>query len=326
MDRQIRTIGMVGTGMIASSMAVLVSGHGMRVKVLARSEGSKQRCLKAIEGFFDQLVSHGLMTTEQADMCRSYISFCFDYSGLADAETVFESVVEDAAAKHTVYGFLAENCPHLKAICSVSSSILPSVLAEGAGRYADRVIVTHPFNPPHLVPYFELCGCDRTADGVMDYAVALLKELDRMPVVLKKPTPGFIGNRLQFALWREALALVEEGICEPRDIDTCLAGSFCPRFTSIGIFEHFDNGGMSLNSSTCRNVFPILSKAEDIPQFMKDLMAEGRMGAASEKHIGFYDWNGADMNAYSERVFAPYLRMFNWTLPDKKDTDGKING
>ena len=318
MDKKVRKIGMVGTGMIASSMAVLVSGHGMIIKILVRSEASKERCQGVIDGFFGQLVEHGLMTTEQAEICKSYIVFCFDYKDLADVEAVFESVTEDVQIKYSVYKLLAENCPELKAICSVSSSILPSVLAEGAGKYADRVIVTHPFNPPHLVPYFELCGCDKTADGVFDYAIALLKELDRMPVMLKKPTPGFIGNRLQFALWREALALVEEGICEPRDIDTCLAGSFCPRFTSIGIFEHFDTGGMKLNVSTCMSVFPILSKAEDIPQFMKDLMADGRMGTRSEKHMGFYDWNGVDMKAYSERVSAPYLRMFNWDLPEKK--------
>ena len=137
-----------------------------------------------------------------------------------------------------------------------------------------------------------------------------LKRLDRKPVLLRKPTPGFIGNRLQFALWREALALVDEGICEPRDVDTVLEYSFCPRYTSIGIFEHFDNGGLELNARTCKNVWPILSNATDIPAFMSDLMKEGKTGAKSDSKTGFYDWNGVDMEAYAKRVSDPYWRMF----------------
>ena len=134
--------------------------------------------------------------------------------------------------------------------------------------------------------------------------------LDRKPVLLNKPTPGFIGNRLQFALWREALALVEEGICGPREVDRVLEYSFCPRYTSIGIFEHFDNGGLDLNAKTCKNVWPILSNATDIPDFMKKLMEEGKMGARSETKTGFYDWEGVDMEAYAKRVSEPYWRMF----------------
>ena len=196
---------------------------------------------------------------------------------------------------------------------SVSSSIVPNVLAEGAGKNFDKVIVTHPFNPPHLVPYFELCQSDKTSDGVMDYVFNILVLLDRKPVILKKPTPGFIGNRLQFALWREALALVEEGICDARDVDTCLANSFGPRYTSIGIFEHFDNGGLLLNASSCKNIWPVISNKTDIPKFMQDLMDEGKMGAKSESKQGFYDWRDVDMEEYAKRVSAPYWKMLDWS-------------
>ena len=317
MKKDARTIGIVGTGMIASSMAVLAAGHGFKTVVFARSQRSADRCSETVEGYFAQMVDRGIISRAQADICEGYISYTDDYAAMKDAEIVFESVVETTDAKYAVFKALEENCPHVKAVCSVSSSIVPSVLAEGADKYRDRIIVSHPFNPPHMVPYFEMCGSEYTAEGVMEYATELLKELDRKPVVLKKPTPGFIGNRLQFALWREALALVEEGICDPRDVDTCLEYSFCPRYTSIGIFEHFDNGGLELNAATCRNTWPILSNRTDIPDFMKKLMEEGKMGVRSESKTGFYDWNGVDMKAYSKRVTEPYWNMLNWKFPEE---------
>lgn len=319
MKKDARTIAIVGTGMIASSMAVLSGGHGFKTVVLARSQSSIERCTGVVDGYYQQMIDRGLMTAAQADICKSYISYTLDYADLKDAEMVFESVVEVKEDKYGVYNAIAENCPNVKAIGSVSSSIVPEVLAAGGTKYDDRIVVTHPFNPPHLVPYFELCGSSKTTDGVMDYVLSILTELDRKPVVLNKPTPGFIGNRLQFALWREALALVEEGICAPEAVDTCLEYSFCPRYTSIGIFEHFDNGGLTLNAATCRNVWPILSTKTDIPDFMAKLMEEGKLGVRSESKTGFYDWNNVDMKAYSERVSAPYWAMplVKWNLPEE---------
>lgn len=309
--------GIIGTGMIASSLAVLTAGHGVKTVLLARSEASKDRCEKTISDFYAQLIEAGIMDEKQAVICRTYISYAYDYKGLKDSAIIFECVAENAEVKYEVYKNLEADCPDVKAICSVSSSIVPEVLAKGAGRYADRIIVTHPFNPPHLVPYFEVCAASCIADGVVEWVCSFLDFLDRKAVVLKKPTPGFIGNRLQFALWREALALVEEGICDPEDIDTCLEFSFCPRYTSIGIFEHFDNGGLQLNAAGCRNIWPILSVKTEIPDFMQKLMEEGKMGVKSPSKTGFYDWNGVDMQAYADRVSAPYLRMVSWKLPQE---------
>jgi 3-hydroxybutyryl-CoA dehydrogenase len=298
--------------MIASSMAVLAAGHGFKVVILARSEKSVNRCLGEIGRFFEEIVSHGYFTEEKKNTSLERISFTYDYKDMKDAEAVVESVVEDLEVKYEVFRQIEDNCPSVKAICSVSSSIVPDKLSEGASKYGDRIVVTHPFNPPHLVPLFEVCASGNTADGVTDYVMTLLEELDRKPVLLNRPTPGFIGNRLQFALWREALALVDEGICGPREVDAVLAYSFCPRYTSIGIFEHFDNGGLELNATGCRNIWPVLSTATEIPPFFADLMKEGKMGPKSPSKTGFYDWNGVDMEAYASRVSAPYWNMFDW--------------
>lgn len=102
------------------------------------------------------------------------------------------------------------------------------------------------------------------------------------------------------------------------DVDACLAYSFCPRYTSIGIFQHFDQGGLELNAAVCRNTWPVLSSRTEIPEFMKDLMEKGYMGAKSPSKRGFYDWNGVDMKAYAEKVSEPYWKFCNWDFLRKE--------
>ena len=306
-------IAVIGTGMIASALAVLTTGHGYPTAVFARSDSSEKRFRNTWEEHFRQFLEHGKVTEKQIRICRSYLTVVRTYEALSEADIVFESVVEDLAEKHAVYRRIGEHCPHVRAICSVSSSIIPEKLAEDAGKYADRIIVTHPFNPAHIVPYFELCQGPATAEGVLAFAKEFLESMGRKPVMLKKPTPGFIGNRLQFALWRECLALVEEGICDPRDIDTALNYSFCPRYSSIGIFEHFDNGGLALNRAGCANIFPVLGDRKDIPPVIDRMIAEGKTGQKAGQ--GFYDWTDVDMDAYAERVNAPYWQFCDWDLP-----------
>ncbi len=313
MKENARQIGIIGTGMIGTSMAVLCTGHGFKAVVFARSEQSAQKCRDNYELTFKQLVKQGLASEQQVDICRTYLQITQDYADMRGVEAVFECIKEDANDKHEAYRMVEENCPDVKAICSVSSSIVPDVLIEGMGKYADRIIVTHPFNPAHMVPYFECCGSAKTADGVMEYALTLLEELDRKPVALNRPAPGFIGNRLQFALWREALHIVESGIADPRAVDTCLMYSFCPRYTSIGMFEHFDNGGLELNYAVSKNLFPDLSSAATVSHLITDKIEAGNLGQKTGE--GFYDWRDVDMVAYRERVNAPYWHFCKWNLP-----------
>ena len=311
----VQHIGIVGTGMIATSLAVLTTGHGYRTTLLALDGELAKQSRAEYDAFFQQFVAKNIITAKQAEICARYLQYTTDYADLSDTNVVFECVLEELDVKHAVYRELEAHCPRLQAICSVSSAIVVDELAKKAGKYKDRIIVTHPFYPPHLVPYFELATGADTDAGVVTLATSLLESLDRKPVVLKKSAPGFIGNRLQFALWREALYIVENGIADPRDIDTCLMYSFCPRYTSIGIFEHFDNGGMQLNYNTCKALFPNLSDTKEVPKAITDKIAEGKLGQKAGE--GFYDWRQMDMPAYRDRVSAPYLAMINWDLPEE---------
>ena len=314
MDK-VNHIGIIGTGMIATSLAVLTTGHGYKTSVFARSPQRAESCKSQFNAYYQEISDRGLITEEQVAICARYLEFAFTYPEMADADVIFECVSEVAETKHSVYQEIEKHCPNVQAICSVSSAIVVDELAKKAKKYKDRIIVTHPFNPPHMVPFFELAKGGDTRDDVIAVVAELLEAMDRKPVILKKSTPGFIGNRLQFALWREALHIVESGIAEPEDIDRCLMYSFCPRYTSIGIFEHFDNGGMHLNYNVSKTLFPELCDKKEVPKSITDKIEAGDLGRKTGK--GFYDWRNVDMSAYQERVSAPYWRFFNWDLPEK---------
>ncbi|MCL5734869.1 MAG: 3-hydroxyacyl-CoA dehydrogenase NAD-binding domain-containing protein [Actinobacteria bacterium] len=306
-------IGIIGAGMIGDSLAVLTTGHGYRTTVVVRRSEKIPGYKKTYDEYFRQMIDQGVMPENQLAICERYLKYSTDFADLADCEVIFECVPEAIDLKHGIYARIEATCPNLQAICSVSSSLLPDSLGEKATKYKDRIIVTHPFNPAHMVPFFELCGGAATDPAVLKFARGLLESLDRKPVIVKKPAPGFIGNRLQFALWREALNLVETGIADPRDVDTCLNYSFCPRYSSIGMFEHFDNGDLTLNMHTCNSVFPSLSNMTEAPHAITDRVARGDLGAKTG--VGFYDWRGADMEAYNKRVNAPYWHFISWDMP-----------
>ena len=316
-----KTVGVIGSGLIAASYAVLLTGHGYPAWVLVRSEKSREKLIKSYRSHFGVMVKNGILTDEQVKICETYLHVTDSYPDMKDCSIFLEAVTEDKYVKASVFEEIVKSCPDAELICSASSAITPDMMLEALenSEYYDEIsgklIIAHPFYPSHIVPYVEMCGSSRTEPDKIAAAVDLMKKLDREPVVLKKPTPGFIGNRLQFALLREAIQLVEEGVCDFEDIDRALQFSFCPRYTSIGLFEHMDYAGLDLDDKNCKLLFPIISDRKDTPPSITERLAEGKIGTKSGE--GFYDWHGRDLEAYAERVNKPYWRFCHWDFPEK---------
>ena len=126
--------------------------------------------------------------------------------------------------------------------------------------------------------------------------------------------PGFIANRLQHALYREAVYMVEQGICGPEDIDKCIRSSWGPRYTSIGLFDHFDYAGLDLIANIETYLYPDLCNDTAVQPFIQERLARGDLGYKTG--VGVYDWPQRDMDDFRRRVSAPYLKTFNWKLPE----------
>lgn len=131
---------------------------------------------------------------------------------------------------------------------------------------------------------------------------------------MQKSIPGFIANRLQHALYREAVYMVEQGIATPEAIDRTLKTSFAPRYTSIGIFEHFDYAGLDMIMSIEDYLFPTLCNADKTQDTIRRLNESGDLGFKTLK--GVYDWSTKDVEDFRKRSSEPYLQFFNWTLQE----------
>ncbi|MCR5666679.1 MAG: 3-hydroxyacyl-CoA dehydrogenase family protein [Eubacterium sp.] len=308
-----KKIAIIGTGMIGTSMAVLLTGHGFHTTLYVLNDDLEKKSKEQYQSYFDEFEKRGLVTKEQIEICKRYLGYTQDYNEIADADIVFECLLEDLELKHSVYKTLEEYIQDPEVIISTTSALSVEDLVKGADKFKDRIIVAHPFFPPHLVPFFEVVGSTQTADGIIKSAVDVLETADREVVVLKKNAPGFIANRLQHALFREAINIVEQGIADARDVDKAAKYSFMPRYTSIGLFEHLDNSGVDLNYNIENYLFKDLSAADKAPKLICDLMEKKEFGVKSGK--GIYDWSDVDMDDFKERISAPYWNYFNWDIP-----------
>ena len=311
----VKHIAIIGTGMIGASMAVLFTGNGYKTTIYATGDGGAARGQARYDTYYKDLIEKKLVTPAQAAACAKLLNFTQKYEDLADADFVFECIVENINIKHSVYQEIEKHCKQFKAIASSTSAFSTDDLAEGLVQ-KDKLSVAHPWNPPHLVPCVEVVKGKHTSDASVQFIVDILESVGRQVAIMKKNAPGFIGNRLQHALYREAVHMVEQGIATPEDIDKTLRSSFIPRYTSIGLFEHFDYAGLDMIVSIEDYLFPTLSDADKTQDYIRSRFEAGDLGFKTGK--GVYDWSKKDIAEFRQRASEPYLRFFNWSLPEDK--------
>ncbi|WP_455582306.1 3-hydroxyacyl-CoA dehydrogenase family protein [Dysosmobacter sp.] len=306
-------IAVIGTGMMGMSLAALFTGNGYDTKVFATKECSADRGCRSYEEIYAVLQSRGLVTGEQAALCRKNLRFVFTYQDLADCTVFFECAVENMEIKHGIYCQIAENCPACQVIASTSSAMAPGDLCHCVPG-AEKIVVTHPFNPPHLVPFVEMVKSPCTSEEAAQLVYDVLEDCGRKVCVMQKSAPGFIANRLQHALLREAIYMVEQGMASPRDIDKALMYSFMPRYTSVGLFEHQDAAGLDMVQSIENYLFPSLCDRKSAFPYVNERVATGTMG--QKNGCGTYTWDAESIADFKKRASEPYWKYFNWRLPE----------
>lgn len=307
----VKHVAIVGTGMIGAAMATLFTGNGIKTTMVAINNPAAGR--QRYDANMQDLVDKGLVTDAQADICRRYLNVTRDFAAIEDAEVVLECVVEKLELKYEIYAKIEAACTRLCAIASTTSAISADDLCQ---KLADKskLLVAHPYNPAHLVPCIEIVPSCESAPEAMACVEELFRRVGHAPVVMQKSAPGFIANRLQHALFREAAYMVEAGIASPETIDEALRTSFMPRYTSIGIFEHFDYAGLDMIVSIEDYLFPTLCNADKTQDLVRRHYEKGELGYKTGQ--GVYDWSKKDVEDFRSRSIQPYLRYFNWALPE----------
>jgi len=219
---------------------------------------------------------------------------------VGDADYVVEAVREDLAVKQALFAAIERAAP-AGAILATNTSVIPitAIMASLGGR--DRALGTHWWNPPYLVPLVEVIATQWTSAAALDATMALHAAIGKTPVHVKKDVPGFVGNRLQHALWREAIALVENGICDAETVDTVIKAAFGRRLAVLGPLENADLVGTDLTLAIHRTVLPAIDSRPRPSPYLEKLVAQGKHGMKSGE--GFRTWTPQAQAALRARVF-----------------------
>lgn len=293
-----------GPGTIGASLALISAACGHDTLLLGRSEGSLERARAAMVRAAAELAAAGIAPPGLSSWQQQLRAVTGLEQVDSDRELVLEAINEDLAAKQALFAALEARLP-AQTIFASSTSGLP-VDAIGAdlaepGRFA----VAHFANPPHLMPMVELVPGTATRPEVMDAIAAFLAAIGKTPARLRRDIPGHVFNRIQFAMLREAMALVADGVAEPHEIDTIVKRGLALRLAEEGPLEKMDLAGLQLVHDVASYLFPDLCRDQQ-PVLLRRMLEEGRGGAASGR--GFHDWDPARAQAVIDRRNAEVIR------------------
>ena len=218
---------------------------------------------------------------------------------VAQAEVVIEAAPESLELKQQIFADLESAAPH-DAILASNTSVIPITQIMARVKRKQRALGTHWWNPPYLVPLVEVIRTADTSGATVATMLALLASVGKAPVEVKKDVAGFVGNRLQHALWREAIVLIEEGVCDAKTVDDVVKSSFGARLAVLGPIENADLVGLELTRAIHAYVFPSLSQASAPSPRLDELIGEGRLGFKSG--AGFRDWSDDDQAALRAKL------------------------
>jgi carnitine 3-dehydrogenase len=238
----VRRVAVVGTGVIGASWAALFLASGRDVVATDPDPTAPDRARRDIDACWPSLQRQGLVR-DGAQPDR--ITFVATATEAVDgADFVQENGPERLAIKHELYGALDAAAAPEVVIASSSSGLMASDIQKACARHPERVVIGHPFNPPHLVPLVEVVGGAATSARAIDTALAFYTAIGKTPIRLRAELPGHITNRLQAALWREAYWLVEQGVVTVADIDTAISNGPGLRWALLGPFatQHLSGG------------------------------------------------------------------------------------
>jgi 3-hydroxybutyryl-CoA dehydrogenase len=298
-------VGIVGGGLMGAGIAVKFALAGHETLLLETSPERRATLPAVIAGILGELQEAGVITETVAASAQRRIQLVEGLAALVAVPLVIEAIPEILAAKQELFRQLEALLTPDALLASNTSGLMPDDLSAGMAR-PERFLITHFWNPPHAIPLVEVVPGSRTAPAMIDRAVAMLRFIASEPVVLRKAVPGFIGNRLQFAVMREALHLVQTGVADPETVDLVMKASLGRRYGIVGPFEAADLGGLETFLRVAKNLLPqMVSDGREL-EVLQARVDRGEKGAASGQ--GFYHWTDERRAAVRAKRIAHQLK------------------
>jgi 3-hydroxybutyryl-CoA dehydrogenase len=296
---RIKRIGVIGTGMIGPDISLACAMAGYPVTIVGRSRESVERGLARFRKNLKSLISAKVYKDQEAKEVDSLLNVSTDLArGLEKTDFVFEAVVENLETKQKLFGEIEEYCTGHALMASSTSGLSPTDISSRM-KTPERMFVMHFWNPPYLVPLVEVVGGTHTSKAVVQTALDFLRSLGKEPVLLKKDILGHIGNRIQHAIFREAIHLIQEGVATPEDIDRVITSSLGPRYSMIGPMEYLDSVGLDLNMAIHGYLLKELADDKEPQALLRKKYAKGDYGAKTGR--GFYDWSDKSLEEMTAR-------------------------
>lgn len=300
-----RLVGIVGGGLMGAGIAAKFAVAGHETLLLETSPQRRVMIPAVIEGILEELQAAGAISSVEGAAAQARVKLVDYLPALAPVPLVIEVIPEVLPAKQELYRQLEGLLAPGAVLASNTSGFLPDALSAGLAR-PGRFLITHFWNPPHAIPLVEVVPGTHTAPKTIDLVVDLLRGIGAEPVVLRKAVPGFIGNRLQFAVLREALHLVRSGVADPATIDAVMKASLGRRYGITGPLESADLGGLETILQVATHLMPELAKDENVLDVLRAHTTRGEKGAASG--AGFYPWSDERRAAMRQKRINQLLR------------------
>lgn len=286
--KRIHNVSVIGAGTMGAGIGLCFARAGYAVTIYSKTRAGLDRALDHVQRSLNLFVSEGGMTQADADSARKRIRLTTRIkSAVIDAQFVIESVPEQLKLKQDLFRKIESHCA-ADTILATNTSGLSITEIASACLHPERVIGLHWANPAEFVPLVEVIPGAKTSKGVIDAAYKLAEHSGKMPVLIRKVIPGFASNRLQFAMLREALNLVAEGVVSLRDVDRVLKGGVGFRYPWLGPLETADLGGLDVFHTIASYLFNELSNADAPPEFFSAIVQSGKLGIKTG--AGFYDY------------------------------------
>lgn len=289
----------VGTGRMGPGIAAAFAAGGVPVRLVGRGAAQVAAGRNAFESALAMLARHGLVDQAVADAAVARLETATDLAAVAGAELVVEATPEVLEHKQAFFADLERLADDATILASNTSGLPVTRIAERTRR-PERVVGTKFVIPAHLVPLVEVVKGERTSDATLDRAAEILRRIGKRPVIVRRDLPGFLQNRIQQAMRREAISLVARGVASAEDVDAAIRWGFGFRLLGAGTFESMDLVGLEQLLRINEYIVPDLDHSPEPPALLRDLVARGETGAKVGK--GFLRWAPGQAEATRERM------------------------
>ena len=298
---EINHVALLGAGMVGHGLALHFAKAGYQVSLYSRTQQTLDKAIENIRSNLPALMQGQAGLEDEINKIISRIKTTRNIDeAVAKARIIIESVAEDLKVKQDLFKELDQMCPG-DVILATNTSVISITVIASKAKNRDRIIGTHFWFPPYLIPLVEVVKGKDTSNETMEITYQFMKKAGKYPIKCLKDVPGFVANRLQHALWREAISIVEKGIADAATVDDAIKQSFGVRIAVLGPIENADMVGLDLVLAIHNTVLQDLEASPNPSSLLKDKVSKGELGFKSGK--GFYDkWTPESIKRTRERL------------------------